>query len=48
MSTKTMKLIRDMENWGKGVWLWGNKEVMYLSLHVIVTTRMTPAVNVQR
>ena len=28
-----MRLIRDGENGGKGVWRWGEKEIIYLSLH---------------
>ena len=30
MSTETIRLIRDR---GKGVWRWGKKEIIYLSLH---------------
>ena len=30
MSTKSMRLIRDGE---KGVWRWGKREIIYLSLH---------------
>ena len=30
MSTETIKLIRD---WGKEVWRWGTREIIYLSLH---------------
>ena len=33
-STKTIRLIRDGKNWGKGVWRWGKREILiYLSLH---------------
>ena len=28
-----MRLIRDGEKGGKGVWRWGEREIMYLSLH---------------
>ena len=24
---------RDGEKWGKGVWRWGKREIIYLSLH---------------
>ena len=30
MSTETIRLIREG---GKGVWRWGEREIMYLSLH---------------
>ena len=30
MSTETTRLIRDREKWGKGVWRWGKKEIIYL------------------
>jgi len=30
MSTETIRFIRDGE---KGVWRWGNREIIYLSLH---------------
>ena len=33
MSTETMRLIRDGENGRKGVWGWGEREIVYLSLH---------------
>ena len=33
MSTETIRLIRDREKQGKGVWRWGKREVIYLSLH---------------
>ena len=36
-----MRLIRDWEKEGKGVWRWGEREIMYLSLHC--HHRMTPA-----
>ena len=36
-----MRLIRDGENGGKGVWRLGKREIIYLSY--TVTTRMTPA-----
>ena len=33
-STETVRLIRDGEKGGgKGVWRWGKREVIYLSLH---------------
>ena len=32
-STETIRLIRDGENGGKGVWRWGKRERIYLSLH---------------
>ena len=28
-----MRLIRDGEKGGKGVWRWGEREIIYLSLH---------------
>ena len=28
-----MRLIRDGEKGGKGVWRWGENEIIYLSLH---------------
>ena len=31
-STETVRLIRDGENGGKGVWTWGEREIIYLSL----------------
>ena len=33
MSTETIRLIRDGEKGGKGVWRWGEREIIYLSLH---------------
>ena len=33
MSTETVRLIRDGEKWGKGVWRWGERDIIYLSLH---------------
>ena len=33
MSTETIWLIRDGEKGGKGVWRWGEREIIYLSLH---------------
>ena len=33
MSTETTRLIRDGEKGGKGVWRWGKREIIYLSLH---------------
>ena len=33
MSTETVRLIRDGEKGGKGVWRWGEREIIYLSLH---------------
>ena len=35
MSTETIRLIRDGEvgGGGKGVWRWGKREIIYLSLH---------------
>ena len=33
MSTETMRLIRDGEKGGKGVWRLGKREIIYLSLH---------------
>ena len=33
-STETIRLIRDGEKGGgEGVWRWGKKEIIYLSLH---------------
>ena len=32
-STETIRLIRDGEHGGKGVWRWGEREIIYLSLH---------------
>ena len=28
-----MRLIRDGKKLGEGVWRWGKREIMYLSLH---------------
>ena len=36
-----MRLIRDGERVGKGVWRWGKREIIYY--RYTVTTRMTPA-----
>ena len=33
MSTETIRLIREGEKWGKGVWRWGKREIIYLLLH---------------
>ena len=33
MSTETVQLIRDGEKGGKGIWRWGEREIIYLSLH---------------
>ena len=33
MSTETIRIIRDGEKGGKGVWRWGEREIIYLSLH---------------
>ena len=33
MSTETMRLIRDGEKGGKGVWRLGKSDIIYLSLH---------------
>ena len=33
MSTETIRLIRDGEKVGKGVWRWEKREIIYLSLH---------------
>ena len=33
MSTETIRLIRDGEKGGEGVWIWGKREIIYLSLH---------------
>ena len=32
MSTETIRLIRDGEK-GEGVWRWGEREIIYLTLH---------------
>ena len=32
-STEISRLIKDRENEGKGVWRWGKREIIYLSLH---------------
>ena len=32
MSTETIGLVRDGEKRGKGVWRWGEREIIYLSL----------------
>ena len=32
-TTETIRLIRDGEKGGKRVWRWGEREIMYLSLH---------------
>ena len=42
MSTETIRLIRDGENGGKGVWRWVKRVSMY-TYRYIVTTRMTSA-----
>ena len=41
-STETIRFIRDGENGAKGVWRWGEREIMYLYRYA-VTTRMTSA-----
>ena len=33
MSTETVRLIRDGKKGWKGVWRWGKREIIYLSLH---------------
>ena len=33
MSTETIRLIRDGEKRGKGVWRWEKRKIIYLSLH---------------
>ena len=33
MSTETVRLIWNRENGGKGLWRWGKRETVYLSLH---------------
>ena len=33
MSTETIRLIRDGEKGGEGVWRWGEREIIFLSLH---------------
>ena len=33
MSTETIRLIRDGEKGGKEVWRWGERKIIYLSLH---------------
>ena len=33
MSTENIRLIRDGEKGGKGVWKWGKREIIYLLLH---------------
>ena len=33
MSTETTRLIRDKEEGGKGVWRWGEREIIYLLRH---------------
>ena len=40
MSTETIRLIRDGENGGKGVWRWGKRGSIYTHRYT-VTTRMT-------
>ena len=32
-STDTIRLIRDGEKGGKGLWMWCEREIIYLSLH---------------
>ena len=32
-STEAIRLIRDGEKEGEGVWRWGKREIIYLSLH---------------
>ena len=39
---ETVRLIRDGEKGRKGVWRWGEREIMYLYRYT-VTTRMTSA-----
>ena len=39
-STETTRPVRDGEKKDKGVWRWGEREILYLSGNV--TTRMTP------
>ena len=39
-ATETIRLIRDGENGGKGVWRWGKRESIY-TYRYTVTTRMT-------
>ena len=33
MSTEPIRLIRDGEKRGEGVWRWGKREIIYLSVH---------------
>ena len=33
MSTETIRLITNIRDGGKGVWRWGEREIIYLSLH---------------
>ena len=33
VNTETTRLIWDGEKVGKGVWRWGEREIIYLSLH---------------
>ena len=33
VNTETIRRIRDRENGWKGVWRWGKREIIYLSLH---------------
>ena len=33
MSTETIRLIRDGEKGGEGVWRWGERDIIHLSLH---------------
>ena len=41
-STETIKLIRDGENGGKGVWRWGKREsILLCAYRYTVTTKMT-------
>ena len=35
-SIETVRLIRDGKNGGKGLWRWGEREIIYLSLHCLV------------
>ena len=42
MSTETIRLIRDREKGGEGVWRWGQRESIY-TYRYTVATRKIPA-----
>ena len=36
-STESIRLIGDGEKGGKGVWRWGEKDIIYLSVYTVIT-----------